>query len=87
MKDSVTQWGKSTGGKNELGICRNRRGSNSEQEHPTRRGRARSGETTRNLNVWSLRDRNPLRSSRLEDHFEATMIIQIKANGDWVRQW
>lgn len=46
------EWEQSMGGKNELGIRRNIRSSNSGQEHQTRRGRARSGETARNLNLY-----------------------------------
>lgn len=60
------------------------RTSNSEQEHQTRRGRARLGDTI-NLNLYSLCSRNPLRSFRLEDRFVATVIIQVE--GDYVRLW
>lgn len=60
------------------------RTSNSEQEHQIRGGRARLGDII-NLNLYSLCNRNPLSSSRPEDHFVATAIIQV--NGDYVRLW
>lgn len=44
-------------------------------------------EAIRNLNLCPLHGENPLRSFRLEDHFEATVIIQVKDHKACSRLW